>query len=113
MKTFVDGGNVFVAADDFQNLQESEVVFGNCHEFCVAATVAMLSNKANLHISYISPQDLNPSGFGLKAGGKIPRVTIEFVDENENKRELIDRPGPPPPAGDVEGTTCPAPEHDG
>lgn len=91
MKTFVDGDNVFVGSDNFQNLQDSEVVFGDCHDFCAAATVAMLSNKANRHVSYISPQDLDPSGFGLKEGGKIPRVTIEFVDESETARNHLMR----------------------
>jgi len=42
MKTFADGDSVFVAADDFKNLHESEVVFGSCHDFCVAAAVAMV-----------------------------------------------------------------------
>lgn len=91
MKSFVDGNAVFVAPDNFVNLQVSPAVFGSTHEFCVAATVAMLNDGAKRHVSYVSSEDLRASGFGLKANGRIPRVTIEWVEETESTTtELFD-----------------------
>jgi hypothetical protein len=82
MKTKVDGKEVFVAADDFENLQESDVVFGTCHEFCVAAAVAMVRKvEATRHVSFVKAEDTEEIGF--KEGGKILKVTIEWVDESE------------------------------
>lgn len=84
MKIFVDGDSVFVANDDFKDLQESQVVWGLCHEFCVAAAIAMVHiNESTRHISYIGADDLNETTFQLKEGGKIPKVTIEWVDASE------------------------------
>lgn len=52
------------------------------HELCVIATNKMISDNVTKHISYISPED--DITFGLKEGGKIPKVTIEFVEESES-----------------------------
>ena len=83
MQTRVDGDAVFVATDDFVNLQESPVVFGDVHGFCVAAVVAMVNDGITRHTSFIHPEDLNETTFGLKADGKIPKITIEWVDVSE------------------------------
>ncbi len=82
MKTKVDGKEVFVATDDFENLQASDAVFGTCHEFCVAAAVAMVREvEATRHVSFVKAEDTEEIGF--KEGGKILKVTIEWVDEKE------------------------------
>jgi hypothetical protein len=52
------------------------------HEICIEAVEKMVADDITRHISYISPED-NLS-FCLKHGGKIPKVTIEWVDEAES-----------------------------
>lgn len=83
MQTRVDRDAVFVTPDHFVNLQESDAVFGNTHDFCVAAAVAMVNDGSEKHVSYIGAEDLNETTFALKEGGKIPKVTIEWVDASE------------------------------
>ena len=51
------------------------------HQLCVDAVNAMVEQQITRHVSYISPED--PIAFGLKAGGRVPKVTIEWVDEAE------------------------------
>jgi len=51
------------------------------HEICVEAVEKMHSDRIHHHVSFISAED-NIS-FGLKEGGKIPKVTIEWVDASE------------------------------
>jgi hypothetical protein len=86
MKTKVDGKEVFVTADDFENLQASDAVFGTCHEFCVAASVAMVREvEATRHVSFVDVEDTDAIGF--KEGGKILKVTIEWVDASEANPE--------------------------
>ena len=51
------------------------------HELCVAAVNRMVEDEADRHVSFISTED--DISFGLKEGGKIPKVTIEWVDESE------------------------------
>lgn len=81
MKTFVDGDSVFVADDEFVNLQESEAVFGSCHEFCVAAAVSMIYDaRAIRHESFIDSEDTDTIEFN---NGKILKVTVEWVDASE------------------------------
>ena len=87
MQTRTEGDAVFVVEDGFVNLQESDSVFGDCHGFCVAATVAMMQDGSEKHVSYIHPDDLSETPFLLKQGGKIPRVTIEWVDASEAEPE--------------------------
>ena len=92
MKTFVDGDSVFVAADDFQNLQESEAVFGSCHDFCVAAAVAMVRGiESTRHESFVDIEDTSEIGF--KEGGRILKVTIEWVDASEANPEMFQSSG--------------------
>ena len=84
MKARVDGDKVFVAADDFMNLQESEAVFGNTHEFSIATALAMVADGANKHVSFIDSEDWNPTfPFAFKEGGKILKVTVEWVESSE------------------------------
>ena len=86
MKTQVDGDKVFVAADDFVNLQKSDAVFGSCHDFCVSASVAMVREvEATRHVSFVDVEDTDAIGF--KEGGKILKVTIEWVDASEANPE--------------------------
>lgn len=56
------------------------------HRICVEAVNKMVVEGIVRHVSFISPED--EIVFGLKEGGKIPKVTIEFVDasESENMR---------------------------
>lgn len=87
MKTFVDGDSVFVADDNFVNLQESDVVFGSCHDFCVAAAVAMVHDAHSIHhASFVSGEDAGDV-IGFKDDGKILKVTIEWVDRSESNPE--------------------------
>jgi len=51
------------------------------HEICVEAVNKMAEEEITHHVSYISAED--KISFGLKSGGKIPKVTIEWVDESE------------------------------
>ena len=51
------------------------------HKICVAAVNAMVRDGIIKHISYISEED--EVIFGLRVGGKIPKVTIEWVDVSE------------------------------
>lgn len=86
MKAQVDGDTVFVSADDFVDLQESDAVFGSCHDFCVAAAVSMVCEvEATRHVSFVDAEDTDAIGF--KAGGKILKVTIEWVDASEANPE--------------------------
>lgn len=51
------------------------------HEMCVMSVNRMVGDGITRHVSYISPEDA--INFGLKANGRIPKVTIEWVDEHE------------------------------
>jgi hypothetical protein len=55
------------------------------HKLCVLAVNEMVAEDIARHVSYISPED--EISFGLKAGGRIPKVTIEWVDEQEANPE--------------------------
>ena len=59
------------------------------HEICVEAVNKMVEENITRHVTYVSGED-NIS-FGLKAGGKIPKVTIEWVEEEES----YPKPGDP------------------
>lgn len=93
MKTFVDGDSVFVAADDFQNMQENDAVFGSCHDFCVAAAVSMVRVNGSIkHESFVDGEDAGDV-IGFKEGGKILKVTIEWVDASETNPEMFQSSG--------------------
>jgi len=51
------------------------------NEICVNAVNEMVHEGIEKHVQFISPED-NIS-FGLKEGGKIPKVTIEWVNASE------------------------------
>lgn len=51
------------------------------HEICVDAVNKMVAEDINQHVSYINGSEC--VGFALKEGGKIPKVTIEWVDGSE------------------------------
>ena len=51
------------------------------HTLCVAAVNQMVRDGIEKHISFIGPEI--GIEFGLKDGGRIPKVTIEWVDESE------------------------------
>lgn len=51
------------------------------HEICVQAVNSMVKENITRHISYIGADDAIT--FGLKEGGRIPKVTIEWVDASE------------------------------
>lgn len=78
MKPFVKDRHVFVMNDEATCLEDGVAVGGTLHEFCAAAVLAMEAARITRHISYIGPGDLNEC-LGLKEGGRIPRVTIEWV----------------------------------
>jgi hypothetical protein len=82
MKTFIEGNGVFVADDDFVDLQSSPAVFGSCNDFCAAAAAGMIANGANSHVSFIDAPDIETTH--LKDEGPIIKVTIEFVDRAES-----------------------------
>lgn len=90
MKAFVDGDKVFVATDDFVDLQESQAVFGNTHEFSIATALAMVADGAKRHVSFIDSDDWNPTfPFAFKEGGKILKVTVEWVESSEASPEAF------------------------
>ena len=51
------------------------------HEICEFATNKMVSEHITKHVSFIGTDD--KISFGLKEGGRIPKVTIEWVDASE------------------------------
>ena len=61
----------------------------NLHEICVEAVNEMVKENISHHVSYISGEDA--ISFGLKEGGKIPKVTIEWVEAEES----YPKPGDP------------------
>ena len=52
------------------------------HKLCVEVARAMLDMDVTRHISYVNGLDI-PGVF--KDGGKIIKVTVEFVDEDETR----------------------------
>ena len=58
------------------------------HEFCVAATIAMVAAGITKHVSFVHPEDLGAKPtFRMKAGGRIPKITIEWVHASEAEAE--------------------------
>ena len=51
------------------------------HELCVRAVNVMVEQGVTRHISYITPED--NINFQLSLSGKIPKVTIEWVNAQE------------------------------
>ena len=55
------------------------------HALCVFAVNKMVKEGITRHVSFISAED--DITFGLKESGKIPKVTIEWVDASEANEE--------------------------
>ena len=56
------------------------------HELCVAAVNKMIEDEVSRHVSFISEEDdlrFRLEELQLEYCGKIPKVTIEWVDESE------------------------------
>ncbi len=81
MRAIADGDEVFVADDSFENLVESQAVFGSCHDFCVAAAAALLASAAQAHTSYVLSGDVE--GLVWPRPGRAVRVTVEWTDAEE------------------------------
>ncbi len=58
-----------------------EISKASIHDVCVEAVNLMVEEGIEKHISFISGED--SIRFGLKEGGRIPKVTIEWVDASE------------------------------
>ena len=74
-------GYLAPVADAYRLLAEGLNEVTPLHEICVEAVEKMYSDHISHHVSFISPED--DISFGLKEGGKIPKVTIEWVDASE------------------------------
>lgn len=86
MQSKVDGNTVFVCDDDFVNLQESNAVFGDTRDFAAALFTAMVVEGVESAVIYVyvHPEKLDAETCpDLLRPGKIPRVTIEWVDVKE------------------------------
>jgi hypothetical protein len=54
------------------------------HQLCTLAAIEFMEQGTTRHISYISAEDTPIDG----PGGRIPKVTIEWVDESETLPEI-------------------------
>ena len=63
------------------------ITLTNIHEACVEAVNLMVEAGVKSHTSFISAED--SIRFGLKSGGRIPKVTIEWVDESEASAKMF------------------------
>lgn len=68
-------------AEAYRLLAEALNTFPSLNEICVEAVNQMVNDGVTKHIQFISAED--DIWFGLKAGGKIPKITIEWVDAQE------------------------------
>ena len=59
-----------------------KVALGDLHSNCAEAVASMVENGITRHVSYVSKEDDEPEYDFLP--GKVPRVTIEWVDEKES-----------------------------
>lgn len=62
-----------------------EIPKASIHDVCVEAVNLMVEEGIEKHVSFISGED--SIRFGLKDGGRIPKVTIEWVDASEANPE--------------------------
>ena len=65
--------------------QNDKDISETLRDYCVSAVVEFMREGMTRHISYVNSSDLLtfeniPQ---LKSGGRIPKLTIEWVDENE------------------------------
>jgi hypothetical protein len=68
-------------AEAYRLLAEGLNEITSLHELCVEAVEKAYSDHISHHTSFISAED--DISFGLKEGGRIPKVTIEWVDASE------------------------------
>lgn len=81
MIALADGNAVFVAPDDFKDLQESPAVFGNLREFCTAAVLAAFAQGGNLWEEMTIDLDrADFSGPMPSLEGRTIRVSMRFLD---------------------------------
>lgn len=57
--------------------------FYSIHQGCIMAAAAMISDSVDKHTSYIEPEEVERYGVVLDFNGRLPKVTIEWVDESE------------------------------
>lgn len=89
MKSFIDGDAICLADDNFENLQNSNVIF--CTEFRELASALVLSCEIDNVVKrqiWLYSDDFGTNDIGFKEGGKIPKITIEWVNKpSDNNKE--------------------------
>lgn len=82
-------GNEMLTVEEYN---ESD---NDLHSLSVEAANLMIGDDIYMHVSYLCADECVT--FGLKQGGKIPKVTIrvEFVDESEAIGEDVSLLGAP------------------
>ncbi len=80
MKIIKDGNSVFVANENFENLQESPAVFGELRDFVGASVVAMDATGTEKITVYLNADELQNQV--NRADGKIARIRIDWVEAN-------------------------------
>lgn len=88
MKSYIDGNAVCLVNDDFQDLQNSDAVF--CTDIRELASALVLSQEITDSDSYrtqiwLRAKDFEENQIGFKEGGKILKVSIEWVDEPKSE----------------------------
>ena len=73
-------GNARTSSSNITN-QDVDELTDDLHELCVRAVNVMVEQGVTRHVSYITPED--NINFQLSLSGKIPKVTIEWVDSKE------------------------------
>ena len=79
--TYGNTTTVMTGSSNITN-QDVDELTDDLHELCVRAVNVMVEQGVTRHVSYITPED-NVSFFRLGLIGKIPKVTVEWVDAQE------------------------------
>jgi len=90
MKSYIEGNAICLTNDDFDCLATSNAVF--CTEFRELASALALSceiDDVNKRQIWLYPNDFQENQIGFKEGGKILKVTIEWVDEPEGNNIIV------------------------
>jgi len=88
MKSSIDGNAICLVNDDFENLQLSDAVFcEDGRELASALVLSTIIDKVAKRQYWLYPGDFDENSIGFKEGGKIPRVTIEWVKEPKVKTQ--------------------------
>src|SRR3990167_7219108 len=69
--------------DELKEIMEATMNEKTLHDYCRDAVISWMKLDMGEHVSYFHPDDLPEKVPYLKSGGKIPKVTIEWVDEQE------------------------------